>query len=98
MTVNLILLAIDKKGRVLPKFSREKYLPTLVGVGMMELGFFIFHLALVDGYVSLVSPISGVYVAITAVLAWLILKEKISKFQFAGIALCAIGVILVGIA
>jgi uncharacterized membrane protein len=96
-TVNLILLLLDKKGRVLPKINARQNLPTLTGVAMMEVGFFVFHLALVDGYVSLVSPISGIYVAITALLAWIFLKEKIDKIHFVGIALAAIGVILVGI-
>jgi len=98
MFVTLLVVFLDKKGRVLPKFTWKHYLPTLIGVTMMEFGFFVFHLALSQGYASLVTPISGIYVAITAILAWLILKEKLSKFQFAGVALCAIGVVLVGIA
>ena len=97
MLVTILLSLLDKKGRKLPQFNLKQYLPTFIGDGLIEVGFFIFHLALKDGYISLVSPISGIYVGITAVLAWLILKEKISKVQFAGIALAAIGVILVGI-
>ncbi|HEX8931718.1 MAG TPA: EamA family transporter, partial [Patescibacteria group bacterium] len=94
--VTLALLLIDKKGRKIPKFNLKLYLPTLIGVTMLELGFFFLHLALRDGLVSLVSPISGIYVAITAVLAWIFLKEKINKIQAIGVVLAAIGVILVG--
>lgn len=97
MFVTAMLCLLDKKGRVLPKFTWKYYLPTLIGVGLIEFSFFIFHLALVDGYISLVSPISGIYVAITAILAWIILKEKLSKIQFFGIALSTLGVILIGI-
>lgn len=93
-----ILVLIDKKGRQLPRFSKKTYLPTLIGVGMVEFGFFVFHLAVNEGLISLVSPISGIYVAITAVLAWLILKEHISKKHAIGIGLAALGVILIGIA
>jgi uncharacterized membrane protein len=98
MLVTGTLCLLDKKGRVLPKFSWKYYLPTLIGVGLIEFSFFIFHLALVDGYISLVSPISGIYVAITAILAWIILKERLSKIQIFGIALSTIGVVLIGIA
>lgn len=95
--VSGISIFFDKKGRKLPSFSLNKYLPTLVGVTMMELGFVSFHFALSQGLLSLVTPISSIYVAITAILAWLLLKEKISKIQAIGIALSAIGVVLVGI-
>lgn len=93
-----LLILIDKKGRRLPAFNLKGYLPTLLGVGMVEFGFFVFHLAVNEGLISLVSPISGIYVAITAVLAWLILKEHISKKHAFGIGLAALGVILIGIA
>ncbi len=97
ITITVLFYLFDKKGRALPKFSRKNYLPTLVGVGLVEFGFFVLHLALNDGLVSLVTPISGIYVAITAILAWLILKEQIDKKHAFGIILAAIGVILIGI-
>jgi len=93
-----IIAFFDKKGRKLPPFNKKFYLATLIGAGMIQTGFFIFHLAIADGFISLVSPISGIYVAITAVLAWIFLKEKINKIQAVGIALSALGVVLVGIA
>lgn len=96
--VTTVLCVLDKKGRVLPTFSWKYYFPTLIGIALIEFSFFVFHLALVDGYISLVSPISGIYVAITAILAWIFLKEKISKVQFIGIALSTLGVVLIGIA
>jgi len=63
----------------------------------MEIAFVSFHFALSGGLASIVTPISSIYVGITAVLAWLILKEKINKIHFFGIACAAIGVILIGI-
>ncbi|HSA83904.1 MAG TPA: DMT family transporter [Patescibacteria group bacterium] len=98
LIVSVIFILLDKKGRKLPPLSRKNYLATFLGVGMIETGFFVFHLAANEGLISLVTPISGIYVAITAVLAWLILKEKIDKKHAFGITLAALGVILVGIA
>ena len=95
--VGVISIFFDKKGRALPKFSFKHYLPTLIGVSIMEIAFLSFHFALSGGLASLVAPISSLYVSITAVLAWTILKEKINKLQFFGITLSALGVILVGI-
>lgn len=95
--VTILFYLFDKKGRALPKFTRKNYFSTLIGVGLVEFGFFLFHLAVNGGLVSLVSPISGIYVAITAVLAWFVLKEKIDKKHAFGIILAAIGVILIGI-
>lgn len=95
--VSAISIFFDRKGRKLPIFSFKSYLPTIAGVIFMEIGFLSFHFAISEGFVSLVAPISAIYVAITAVLAWMLLKEKINKIQFAGIALATIGVILIGI-
>lgn len=88
---------IDKKGRILPPFAFKLYLPTLIGATIMETSFFVFHIAVSMGLLSLVSPICSIYVAITAILAWIVLKETINKTQGIGIALAALGVILIGI-
>ncbi|MBI5122805.1 EamA family transporter [Candidatus Roizmanbacteria bacterium] len=97
MFITGLSFLIDKQGRKLPPLILKNYLPTLIGAILMELGFFVFHIALSGGLVSLVSPIGSIYVAITAVLAWLFLKEKINIIHFVGIALATVGVILVGI-
>jgi uncharacterized membrane protein len=96
-TVVVISFFFDKKGRKIPKITKKLYLPTVLGVGMMELGLFFFYLAIGAGLVSLVSPISSIYVAITAILARIFLKEKITKLQTVGIIFSVAGIILVGI-
>lgn len=98
LLASTIFIFIDKKGRQLPQFTKKNYLHALIGISMIEIGFFIFHLAINEGLISLVSPIAGIYVAITAILAWIFLKEKIDTIHFVGITLAAIGVILIGIA
>ncbi len=97
-TVVILLSAIiDKKGRKLPIFTFKTYYPTLLGVAMVESGFLVFHLAASLGPISLVEPISSSYVALTVILAWIFLKERINRTQCIGITLVAIGVILVSI-
>jgi uncharacterized membrane protein len=96
--VSFLSILFDPKGRkAMPAFNLKAYAPTIIGVTIMEIAFISFHFALSDGLASIVAPVSSIYIAITAILAWLILKEKINKLHFAGIALAAIGVVLVGI-
>jgi len=41
-----------------------------------------------QGLISLVSPISSLYVPITAILAWLVLKEKLINFMLLDYSCC----------
>jgi uncharacterized membrane protein len=96
MAMALISIFIDKKGRKMPKINK-KIIPTLLGVTMMESGMIAYYIALSLGFVSLVTPISSAYVAITAILAWIFLKEKVNKIQAAGIIFSVFGIILLGV-
>jgi transporter family protein len=97
LVIAIVLLLFDKKGRKLPAFKKELYLPTLVGVTIMETGLFFFYLAAGSGLISLVGPVSSIYVAITVVLAYIFLKEKINKIQLVGIISSVAGIILISI-
>ncbi len=98
IVVSILSIFFDKKGRAaMPAFTLKKYLPTLIGVVIMEIAFVSYHFALAQGLVSVVSPVSSTYIPITALLAWIFLKEKINKMHCTGIVLAAIGVIFVGI-
>ncbi len=88
------LWLIDKKGRQVPKLSVRSWLPTLAGVGLLQVGVLAFFIALSLGKASLVAPISGIYQAITVMLAVLLLKEKITGKQLTGISLAIMGVLL----
>ena len=97
---NLLLLAnylVDKKGRALPKFSWKKFLPSILGVTLLSTGTLLFYLAFDYGKVSLITPISSIYPAITVFLAIIFLKEKISQRQSLGIVGIILGLILVGL-
>lgn len=88
---------LDKKGRQITEFNFQKFLPTLLGVTMISIGIIPFNLAFQYGLASLVGPVSSSYIVLTAVLAFVFLKEKINKIQFLGITSTAIGIILLGI-
>lgn len=88
---------LDKKGRVIPKISLKEFWPSLVGTFMLSAGMIFFYLAFAEGLASLVAPVSSSYVVLTAVLAFIFLKEKISKLQLVGIISTSLGIILLGI-
>lgn len=62
----------------------------------MPLGLLFLYIAFDKGPASLVSPVASTYPAITAVLAYFYLKEKISRINFFGILMVTLGVVLVG--
>jgi transporter family protein len=94
-TLNYLL---DKRGREMPSLRQKGSLPTLIGVTTIEIGLFFFYLAIGSGLISLVSPISSVYVAITVILAYIFLHERINKIQAIGILFSFTGILLVGTA
>lgn len=87
----------DYKNRAFPKFNSKKFLPTAIGVTMLEVGLMIYYIALSKGLVSVVTPLSSIYAAITVILAWIFLKEKMNKIQLLGITFSILGIIFIGI-
>ena len=87
----------DRNGRKLPKhisFSKLKY--TLLGTCTLSIGVLMISFAFTTGKASLVSTISSSYVALTAILAYIILKEKLSLRQIVAILMVSLGVLFIG--
>ena len=87
---------IDKKGRPKPSFQGRRFLPALLGNGIMALGSLTFALALGQEKAALVVPVSSVYPALMAILAAIFLKERITLKQALGIASVVVGIMVVG--
>lgn len=96
--VALVNYLLDAKGRRMPKFTLPAFMPTIIGTGLIAMGFITFNLAFSSGLASLVGPISSSYVAILAILALVFLKEKITRIQLVGVIAAAVGVVLLGVA
>jgi len=95
--LSLVNFLFDKNGRKLPQFSLQTFLPTLLATFFAIIGTLLFFLAFSYGQISLIGPASSVFPAITAVLAILFLKEKISIKQIIGIGSIVSGIILIGL-
>jgi drug/metabolite transporter (DMT)-like permease len=68
----------------------------LLGVGLLDTAAFVFNNAgLHTGQVSVVSVLASLYGAVTVVLAWIFLRERLERSQWLGIVLIFAGIILV---
>jgi drug/metabolite transporter (DMT)-like permease len=70
----------------------------LLGVGILDTAAFIFNNAgLRTGQVSVVSVLASLYGAVTVVLAWIFLRERLERSQWLGIVLIFAGIVLVSL-
>lgn len=71
-------------------------LPVLLFVGVADLGGSgFFMLANASGPLSLAVVLSSLYPVATAMLAWLLLHERLARHQVAGAALAIVGIVLI---
>ena len=96
---NIVALAITRladKSEIKIGGSKKELIPSIIGNFMMPLGLLFLYIAFNKGPASLVSPVASTYPAITVILAFLYLKEKINKVGLFGIVLVTLGVVAVG--
>lgn len=94
----IIFFLLDKNGRKFEKLrSKTSLIYTVLGIFFIEAGLIAIALAYQNGYASLVSPVVATHMLITAILAIIFLREKLSSIQKVGILLNLIGVIAIGV-
>ena len=68
----------------------------LLGIGLLDTAAFVFNNAgLRTGQVSVVSVLASLYGAVTVVLSWVFLRERLERSQWLGIVLIFAGIVLV---
>lgn len=70
---------------------------SILGNLLMPLGLLLLYVAFSKGPASLASPVASTYPAITVLLAYLYLKERINRNQLIGILVVVLGVVSLGI-
>ena len=94
----IVFMFFDKGGRKFKNLKNKQGLAyTIIGIFFIEAGLIAIALAYQYGLASLVSPVVATHMLITAVLAVIFLKEKLSAIQKIGILLSLIGVSVIGI-
>jgi drug/metabolite transporter (DMT)-like permease len=94
---SLSMLTIGATATRQPRLPEAKHLPLVTLVGVMEVGGNAFYaLAAHVGRLDVAAVVSSLYPGATVWLAWLILKERITRLQAVGIvaALAAIALIV----
>ncbi|HYL69510.1 MAG TPA: DMT family transporter [Candidatus Limnocylindria bacterium] len=90
----LILAAAPSRQTI--KLPRGSVWWLLLGVGLLDTAAFVFNNAgLRAGQVSVVSVLASLYGAVTVVLSWIFLRERLERSQWLGIALIFAGIVLV---
>lgn len=74
--------------------------PRLVGAAFLATsldtaGFLAFNSGLATAYVSVVTALASIFSAVTVLLAWVLLRERLAASQWAGVAAVIAGVLLV---
>lgn len=62
-----------------------------------SLAWFSFNSALESAYTTVVAALSSLFSAVTVFLAWLFLQERLSRVQWAGVAVILLGVLMVSV-
>ncbi|MDH4170547.1 MAG: DMT family transporter [Acidimicrobiia bacterium] len=95
LTVSLALLAAI---RLRPSRPAAGVWWAIAAAGVFDVAANVtFLLATAEGDLAVVSVLSSMYPAATVLLAWTILRERISGVQVAGLALAAVAISLVGV-
>jgi drug/metabolite transporter (DMT)-like permease len=77
---------------------KAHHLPAVFAIGILDAtAAFSYTVATTKGMLSLVSVVSSLYPAVSVILAALILKERLHGYQFHGVVLAIVGIV-VGIA
>ena len=87
---------------VIAIFRRESKLPPLPILGLMALGGaldlggnLLFLLAIQSGRLDVAAVLGSLYPAVTAILAWLIVKEHIAGVQMIGVVVAILAIVLI---
>lgn len=90
----LVLAAAPVRQSIAPPHGSVWWL--LLGVGLLDTAAFVFNNAgLHTGQVSVVSVLASLYGAVTVVLSWIFLRERLERSQWLGIMLIFAGIVLV---
>ena len=77
----------------------RSYLPLVFVIGIVDtLGNITYNLGIVGGAVSVVTTVSGLFSAVTVILAFIVLKERLAAHQAIGLLAILVGVSIIGYA
>jgi drug/metabolite transporter (DMT)-like permease len=96
LMVLAVSLALMARSRSRPAPLSRNLLLFVIGAGVLDTAAFIcFNIGISGAYVSVVTALASIFSAVTVLLAWVFLRERLSMSQWAGVAGLLVGVLLV---
>lgn len=90
----LLLLARGTRPRLLPT---TLWWPALGAAALSVTAFVAFNIGITGEDTSIVTPLSSLASAITVLLAWALLRERLAPLQWVGVGIIIVGVLLVSL-
>ncbi|MBK9712036.1 MAG: DMT family transporter [Kouleothrix sp.] len=91
------LLLLLRRGAPPARLPRSLWPTILVAALLDTLAFVAFNLGAGTTYTSIVTALASLFSAVTVLMAWAILRERLSRAQWAGVAVILCGVLLVSL-
>lgn len=93
-----VLLLITRAARLEWKPRDQRHWLTILAAGLLDVfGNVFFMLATRAGRLDIAAVVSSLYPAMTVLLAWMFLKERLSRIQMIGIVAALIAIILISL-
>lgn len=94
----VVLLVLSAAGLLHVRGLPRALWPSLGAMGVLDsLAFIAFNVGILGGSVAIVGTLSGLFSAVTVVLAAAILRERLTRIQFLGVLSIFVGVVLIAL-
>ena len=94
----VVLLALSAVGLLHVRGLPRPLWPSLAAMGILDsLAFIAFNVGILGGSVAIVGTLSGLFSAVTVVLAAAILRERMTRIQLLGVLAIFVGVVLIAL-
>ncbi len=94
----IVLLGLSAVGLLRVRGLPRALWPYLGTMGVLDsLAFIAFNVGILEGSVAIVGTLSGLFSAVTVVLAAAILRERLTRIQAGGVAAIFVGVVLIAL-
>jgi drug/metabolite transporter (DMT)-like permease len=97
MTVLVATLLLAARRQPAPPPTRWAVGAALLASGLDTLGFLAYNSGIATAYVSVVTALASIFSAVTVLLAWALLRERLAASQWAGVAAVLAGVLLASV-
>jgi drug/metabolite transporter (DMT)-like permease len=87
-----------RRQSVMSNGRTKQVAPYLIAAGLLDSAAMLtFNLGVDSGYTTTTTALTSLYSAVTVLLAWILLRERLARQQWAGVTVVLVGVLLVSL-